>query len=136
MKLDYVSKMKKHLAIGLIMCLTVLSIAPNADAKQTKKPKKIYLSVKTKKMLVGQKYKLKVKKVKPNKATKKVKWKSSNKRIATVSNSGVVKAKRAGTVKITAISKKNKKASPIWRTMTKQAMQQRQRLRRTLNGHR
>lgn len=40
MKLDYVSKMKKHLAIGLIMCLTVLSIAPNADAKQTKKPKK------------------------------------------------------------------------------------------------
>lgn len=26
--------------------------------------------------------------------------------------------------------------SPIWRTMTKQAMQQRQRLRRTLNGHR
>lgn len=33
MKLDYVSKMKKHLAIGLIMCLTVLSIAPNADAK-------------------------------------------------------------------------------------------------------
>ena len=110
MKLDYVSKMKKHLAIGLIMCLTVLSIAPNADAKQTKKPKKIYLSVKTKKMLVGQKYKLKVKKVKPNKATKKVKWKSSNKHIATVSNSGVVKAKRAGTVKITAISKKNKKA--------------------------
>ena len=93
MKLDYVSKMKKHLAIGLIMCLTVLSIAPNADAKQTKKPKKIYLSVKTKKMLVGQKYKLKVKKVKPNKATKKVKWKSSNKHIATVSNSGVVKAK-------------------------------------------
>ena len=61
-------------------------------------------------MLVGQKYRLKVKKVKPNKATKKVKWKSSNKRIATVSNSGVVKAKRAGTVKITAISKKNKKA--------------------------
>lgn len=110
MKLDYVSKMKKHLAIGLILCLTVLSIAPNADAKQTKKPKKIYLSVKTKKMLVGQKYKLKVKKVKPNKATKKVKWKSSNKRIATVSNSGVVKAKRAGTVKIIAISKKNKKA--------------------------
>ena len=39
-----------------------------------------------------------------------MKWKSSNKRIATVSNSGVVKAKRAGTVKITAISKKNKKA--------------------------
>ncbi len=43
MKLDYVSKMKKHLAIGLIMCLTVLSIAPNAAAKQTKKPKNIFV---------------------------------------------------------------------------------------------
>ena len=47
------------------------------------------------------------------KASEPVRWKSSNKKIATVSSSGKVKGKRAGKVKITATSTldKNRKAS-------------------------
>ena len=63
----HVSKRKKYLVIGLILCLTMAGAASNADAKQIKKTKKIYLSLKTKKMRVGQTFKLKVKKVKPDK---------------------------------------------------------------------
>lgn len=117
----HVSKRKKYLVIGLILCLTMAGAASNADAKQIKKTKKIYLSLKTKKMRVGQTFKLKVKKVKPDEASKKVKWKSGNKRIATVSSSGVVKAKKAGTVKITAVSKSNKKVKAFCRVIVQPA---------------
>ena len=48
---------------------------------------------------------LKVKAVTPKNASKIVTWKSSNSKIATVSKDGVVKAKKAGTVTITATSK-------------------------------
>ena len=50
---------------------------------------------------------LKVKSVKPSKASKKVTWKSSNRKIATVTSSGKVKARKEGTVTITATSKNN-----------------------------
>ena len=44
--------------------------------------------------------------VSPAKASnRKVKWKSSNKKIATVNAQGKVTAKKAGTVKITAVAK-------------------------------
>ena len=56
------------------------------------------------------KVKVSVYKTKPSKASKSVKWKSSNKKVATVSKSGYVTGKKKGTVKITATSKKNKKA--------------------------
>lgn len=42
-------------------------------------------------------------------ASKKVRWKSSNKKIAAVSSKGVVNAKKKGTVKITAVSKADSK---------------------------
>lgn len=66
----------------------------------------IKLSHKTKKLYLGRnasatKFTLKVKKIKPKKATyKKVKYYSSNKKVATVSKKGVVKAKGAGTAVI------------------------------------
>lgn len=52
---------------------------------------------------------LKVKSVKPSKASKAVTWKSSNKKIATVSKKGKVRAKKNGTAVITATSKTNPK---------------------------
>lgn len=55
------------------------------------------------------KVKVSVYKTKPSKASKSVKWKSSNKKVATVSKSGYVTGKKKGTVKITATSKKRKK---------------------------
>ena len=64
-------------------------------------------------MAVGKKQTLKVT-VTPKKASSKaVVWKSSNKKVATVTSKGVVKAKKAGTVTITATAKdgSGKKAS-------------------------
>lgn len=58
---------------------------------------------------VGCSLKLKVASVKNEKASKAVVWKSSNKKVATVSKKGVVKAKKTGTVTITATSKENKR---------------------------
>ena len=52
--------------------------------------------------------------VTPNKsANKKVTYKSSNKKVATVTNKGVITGKKAGTAKITATSVKNKKKKAI-----------------------
>ncbi len=60
-------------------------------------------------MEVGKTVKVSVKSVKPKKASKAVTYKSSNKKIATVSKKGVVTGKAPGKVKITVTSKKNKK---------------------------
>lgn len=100
---------KKILATVLSMALTVTAFSTMPEAKAASKVKKITLSAKKKTLTVGSKFTLKVKKVKPAKATKKVTWKSSKKSVATVSKKGVVKAKKAGTTKITAVSKSNKK---------------------------
>ncbi len=52
--------------------------------------------------------------VTPNKASnKKVTYKSSNKKIATVTSKGVITGKKAGTAKITVTSKKNKKKKAV-----------------------
>ena len=52
---------------------------------------------------------VKVKSVKPANASKSVTWKSSDKKIATVTSKGVVKGLKKGTVKITATSKADKR---------------------------
>ena len=74
--------------------------------------KKITIKGKSKRVLyVGKKTKLKVK-VNPEKVTKiskKIKWVSSNKKVAVVNAKGIVRAKKPGTVYIYAKSKKNGK---------------------------
>lgn len=51
--------------------------------------------------------------VTPNKsANKKVIYKSSNKKVAAVTSKGIITGKKAGTAKITVISKKNNKKKP------------------------
>lgn len=108
-------KKKLHKASAVVLSLALLAsaftIAPSADAAP--KAKKITLSAKKKTLTVGSKFKLKVKKVKPAKANKKVTWKSNKKNIAAVSKTGVVTAKKTGTAKITATSKSNKKAKAV-----------------------
>ncbi len=66
---------------------------------------KVSLNTTSATMVVGKKMTLKAT-VKPTKASnKKVVWSTSNKKVATVSSKGVVKAVKAGTVKITATAK-------------------------------
>lgn len=100
---------KKILAAVLSMALTVTAFSTMPETKAASKVNKITLSAKKKTLTVGSKFTLKVKKVKPAKATKKVTWKSSKKSVATVSKKGVVTAKKVGKTKITAVSKSNKK---------------------------
>ena len=87
---------------------TVSAAALTADAA-TVKPKSLTISAAAKTVDIGGKVTVKVKSVKPANASKSVTWKSSNKKVATVTSKGVVKGLKKGTVKITATSKANKK---------------------------
>lgn len=95
------------LALCVALSMAMASVTANAA---TKKPKKIYLKATSTTVDIKGKVKVSVYKTKPSKASKSVKWKSSNKKVATVSKSGYVTGKKKGTVKITATSKKNKRA--------------------------
>lgn len=87
---------------------TVSAAALTADAA-TVKPKSLTISAAAKTVDIGGKVTVKVKSVKPANASKSVTWKSSNKKVATVTSKGVVKGLKKGTVKITATSKADKK---------------------------
>ena len=89
-------KMKKCGSLFLAGALAVTLVSPafstTAEAAKIKLNKtKVYL-------LKGKTTKLKIKGTK-----KKVTWKSSNKKVATVSKKGKVKGKKAGRCKVTAI---------------------------------
>ena len=95
--------MNKKRTISRIMVLAlVLGQVTMASPDAMAKSKKIRLNKKTATITVGKTVKLKLRNTK-----KKAVWKSSNKKIATVSKKGIVKAKKAGSVTITA--KVNKK---------------------------
>lgn len=101
---------KKMFTVMLALCVALsMAMASVTANAATKKPKKIYLKATSTTVDIKGKVKVSVYKTKPSKASKSVKWKSSNKRVATVSKSGYVTGKKKGTVKITATSKKRKK---------------------------
>ncbi len=101
--------------IAALFCASAFFAAAvpfNGQAAQAaaKKASKITLNKSTATMLAGNSLKLKASKVSPANASKSVTWKTSNKKLATVTSKGVVKAKKAGTVKITGVSKTNPQA--------------------------
>lgn len=103
---------KKILSIILAFVVVFTSCmveSPTTVESATKKPSKITLNYKSTTSYVGGTVKLKVASVTPKKASKSVTWKSSNTKIAVVNSKGVVKAKKTGTVTITAKSKVNPK---------------------------
>lgn len=102
---------KKLKTLGMVLLAftltTAVGVSVNTETASAKKvnAKKLTLKKKKLSMKVGDKKTLKVT-VKPKKAT--LKWKSSKKKIATVSKKGVVKGKKKGTAKITVTSGKKK----------------------------
>ena len=95
--------------IALVLVFTGVSIDSRMVEAKSVKPTKMSPSKTNATLEVGSKMTLKVKTVSPKKASKAVKWSTSNKKIATVTQKGVVTAKKQGTAKITAQSKVNKK---------------------------
>lgn len=88
-----------------------LAGAPGVQADAAaKKPTKITLNKKTATIGVQDKLRVTVKAVKPSNASKKVTFKSSNKKIASVTSKGIITGVKKGTATITATSKVNKKA--------------------------
>jgi serpin B len=132
-------KTKKVWGIVLAIALSCSVVQPVPLGESTvvqaatkKKAKKPVMNKKKVTLTGGKKTKLKLKHAK----AKKVKWKSSNKKIATVKK-GIVKAKREGKVKITATyqgkkykvritvkAKKTKKQKYTWKTETISTLQQ------------
>lgn len=104
------SFMKKTAAV-MIALFAVVAVAGTSLPVQAaaKAPKSLSVKVTTKTVDIKGKATISVKSVKPADASKAVTYKSSNKKIATVSSKGVVTGKKAGKVKITVTSKKNKK---------------------------
>lgn len=91
-------KQKKIMGVLLAFTLTLVSIFGNLSA-EADAASKIRLNKQSFTMTMGEKYRLRVKSLPQN---AKVAWKSSNKKKATVSRKGVVKAKKAGSVMIRA----------------------------------
>ena len=108
--------MKKHkrlnriisIAISLVFAVSMMGIS-TVSVSAAAKPTKLTLTTTSKIIDVNGTATVSVKSVKPAKASKKVTWKSSKKKVASVSKAGVVTGKKQGTAKITATSKANKK---------------------------
>lgn len=98
---------------------TVITVKSSNGKKDTVKVTVSKYDIKTKKiklpskktMMEGDKLKLSTEFTPVNTTSKKVKWKSSNDNIATVSSKGVVTAKKAGTVTITVTAQDGSKKS-------------------------
>lgn len=106
------STLKKVTAVAFAAIMTasmfVMSSVPTEAA--SKNPTKIYLNKTSISLATGKSYTLRVTKTRPNRVTyKTVKWTTSDKKIATVSKYGTVKAIKPGKVTITATSTKNTK---------------------------
>ena len=92
--------LKKLLVVNFIVLtlLTMPIVSTNLNVTSTvQAASSIKISKKKKTLRVGDKYTLKI-----TGTSKKVKWKSSNKKVATVNSKGKVKAKKKGTATITA----------------------------------
>lgn len=109
MKSYTVKILKNALVIFMAALMILLCGLEGADAAAPK-PKKITVTPTKVTLTVGNTKTIKVKKVKPAKASKAVTYKSSNKKVATVSKKGKITAKKPGKAVITVTSKKNKKA--------------------------
>lgn len=111
----------KVLAFMLAILLAVGgTLTVPSEAYAAPKAKSITLNVKSKTLYVGKSTTIKVKSVTPKKASKKVTFKSSNKKVATVNAKGKVVAKKAGKATITVTSASNKKVKATCKITVKQ----------------
>lgn len=89
-------KLKKMMATGLALVMMMVSVC-GGQAPKTKAASNIRLNKTSLSLVIGQTYKLKLRGT-----STKPKWKTSKKKIATVSSAGKIKAKKVGKATITA----------------------------------
>ena len=87
-------KRAKRVLVAILICIMAMALPVSASAAKVNYGKQF--------VSVGHKLQLKV-----NEKSKKVKWSTSNRKVATVNNKGLVVGKKTGIVKITAKSGKN-----------------------------
>ena len=120
----YKKSVKKWIAIAISMAMVLTSVLTgNVTTGSAASAPKLNFSKKT--VTAGRKVTLKVKKKPAGSKILLTKWKSSNKKVATVTKKGVVKAKKAGKTKITATVRykkgKTKKTKKLSCTITVKA---------------
>lgn len=117
------SRFKRVLVITLTLILVSTMIPVETIQAKTKGTiKKIQVTNAKKKKItlyVGKTKKLKVKVKGKGKISRKVTFKSSNKKVATVTKKGKIKAKKAGKTKIIITSRTNKKKKIVIRVVVK-----------------
>ncbi|MCM1257079.1 MAG: flavodoxin [Roseburia sp.] len=114
-------RIKKYFGLFLAAAIFIGSLIGPLSV-QAASGSKIILNYKSVTMRAGDTLDLNVASSAGVKSSKKVTWKSSNKKVASVDKNGVVKAKKTGTVTITATVKNNKeKASCKIKVQKKQA---------------
>lgn len=106
---------KYFLFLACLLCIFSIPVT----AKEKPQPKKIILNRREILLYVGEAKKLSVEKIIPGKASAKVVWRSKRKSIASVSPQGLVTAKKAGTTRITASSRKNLKINAFIKVIVK-----------------
>lgn len=112
-------------AMALLAGASIVATNTDSQAKKVsvKKVKATTEAGKTAYVAKGKKVKITTTvTVKPNKkGNKKVTYKTSNKKVATVSSKGYIKGVKAGKAKITVVSKKNKKKKAVVKVVVKKA---------------
>ena len=111
---DEVKKKRKWSWVILLLFLTILATTigtTDCTAAPVTRVKKVTITTKKSSMVVGQNYTIKTS-VSPSKTTnKKLKYTSSNKKVATISSSGKIKALKKGTTTIKVASTDGSKKS-------------------------
>lgn len=116
----------KKTGTAQITCTSKDTPAQKAICKVTVKPKakRVKLNKSKATVSIGRTLKLKATVTPKNAYSKKITWISSNKKVATVTSKGVVKAKKAGKTKITAKNKDSGKKATCKVTVKKRNIQQ------------
>ena len=118
MKTKATSRIFKQTFAWILALMMVFSIFPATQVNAATKPK---LSKTKITMTVGQSKKLKVKGISKKRA-KRIKWKSSKKKVVTVTKTGKLKARKAGKATITAkVGKKKLKCKVVVKRKRKKA---------------
>ena len=118
MKTKATSRIFKQTFAWILALMMVFSIFPATQVNAATKPK---LSKTKITMTVGQSKKLKVKGISKKRA-KRIKWKSSKKKVVTVTKTGKIKARKAGKAVITAkVGKKKLKCKVVVKRKHKKA---------------